>query len=358
MKKKLSPVEQFCRETILKVPNSYEMANLYRQSRVADDYEWPDWCDLPRGVINKIYNYDYRNVDDGIRLLRLSVNKKFVNELAAVLTWMRYKTIYRFDDELSMLLSKQSLDGDIPLQLLSLLPYPSMFVECETQLGDDISVGFYTWMEVAFDKGRRLQMLHLLDNGDTRYFNLILAGNLDAAMQLTHWEAIASTESMNNAISVLLNDDFEESRKPPPLDITVPELDPKEKANITSWLNHLLYLCSEKPDMLDMEILKKRRTYDSIGAPKRAATVDVGTRVGTALRKSKKMRSNESSSAAIRESGKTKSVIPHIRRAHWHRFWVGPRDGKRMIILRWIPPTAINIDNLDEFSPVIHDVKK
>lgn len=31
----------------------------------------------------------------------------------------------------------------------------------------------------------------------------------------------------------------------------------------------------------------------------------------------------------------------HMRRAHWQSFWIGPRDGERKKILKWIPPTFV-----------------
>ena len=357
MKKKHNAIEQFCKATLAKVPNSYEMANQYRKSRVAEDRSWPEWCDLPRNVINKIYNHDYRNMDKGIYLARIHINEKSIHELAAALSWTRYKTICRFDEELSALLARQALDGDIPLQLLSFLPYPCMFVECNTQIGDKKSIGFFTWLEVAFDKGRKLQMLHLFDNGQTKQFSLILGGNLETAMQLTYWETTSSQKLRSNTVSMLLSDDLEESVSTS-LDVEIPEIDSIEKANLSGWLNHLLYLCSEKPDMADIETLKKRRTYDSAGAVKRVATVDVGTRVGAAIRKAKQSQNRRNSiGMKYKNEGFQKSMAPHIRRAHWHRYWVGPRDGKRKMILRWIPPTAINIEDDKEFSSVIRDVK-
>lgn len=35
------------------------------------------------------------------------------------------------------------------------------------------------------------------------------------------------------------------------------------------------------------------------------------------------------------------SVRPHVRRAHWHHFWTGPRDGERELVCHWIPPTLV-----------------
>lgn len=34
-------------------------------------------------------------------------------------------------------------------------------------------------------------------------------------------------------------------------------------------------------------------------------------------------------------------VSPHLRRAHWHGYWKGPKDGQQRFIYRWIPPTFV-----------------
>jgi hypothetical protein len=41
-------------------------------------------------------------------------------------------------------------------------------------------------------------------------------------------------------------------------------------------------------------------------------------------------------------AGGTKS--PHIRRAHWHSFWSGPKAGKRELTVRWLPPIPVKIE--------------
>ena len=35
---------------------------------------------------------------------------------------------------------------------------------------------------------------------------------------------------------------------------------------------------------------------------------------------------------------------PHWRRAHWHSYWTGPRDGERIARLKWIPPIPVGLD--------------
>ncbi|MCD8491987.1 MAG: hypothetical protein LRY51_08830, partial [Geovibrio sp.] len=40
------------------------------------------------------------------------------------------------------------------------------------------------------------------------------------------------------------------------------------------------------------------------------------------------------------KKGKVKR--PHLRRAHWHGYWTGPRDGEQSFILKWLPPVFVD----------------
>ena len=59
--------------------------------------------------------------------------------------------------------------------------------------------------------------------------------------------------------------------------------------------------------------------------------------------------------------GAHSSPRPHVRAAHWHTFWVGPRSAKfpdRKPIIRWLPPIPIGIDWKRELPTNIHMVLK
>lgn len=43
-----------------------------------------------------------------------------------------------------------------------------------------------------------------------------------------------------------------------------------------------------------------------------------------------------------------------MRRAHYHHFWTGPHDGKRKLIVRWLPPIPVNRKDDTELPTVIH----
>ena len=114
--------------------------------------------------------------------------------------------------------------------------------------------------------------------------------------------------------------------------------------NLTSYIasvNADLELAYEPPS--DARVLANRKKRRS------AATVTrVGWRIGSAIREHAR-RCND------RGAGAGGSVRPHVRRAHWHRFWTGPRDGERRLVVRWLPPIFVNPDG-GEMVPTAHVV--
>lgn len=93
---------------------------------------------------------------------------------------------------------------------------------------------------------------------------------------------------------------------------------------------------------------------------------DVGFRIGASVRAN---RQTKEVSAATHQ-GSHSSKRPHIRRGHWHNFWVGPKSNKdgngagrqteRKLVLRWIPPTFIGggkIKGCEEMPVIYHEVK-
>lgn len=51
----------------------------------------------------------------------------------------------------------------------------------------------------------------------------------------------------------------------------------------------------------------------------------------------------------------TNRLNTHIRRAHWHSYWVGSVDDKK-INVKWLPPIAVNLDD-DALPAVVRKVE-
>ena len=59
-------------------------------------------------------------------------------------------------------------------------------------------------------------------------------------------------------------------------------------------------------------------------------------------------------------TGTHASPRPHIRRAHWHSFWVGKKDqpDARSVTLKWLPPIPVNVTGVDDLTTTVRDVGK
>lgn len=107
----------------------------------------------------------------------------------------------------------------------------------------------------------------------------------------------------------------------------------------------LLYICSTNGEIGDGQQTpkkprsKKTKKGQRMFPPHKVATWDVGVRMGAALRKAKEA----TSKGPAENSGEKEhsSPRPHVRRAHWHGYWTGPRDGERKFILKWLSPILV-----------------
>lgn len=128
---------------------------------------------------------------------------------------------------------------------------------------------------------------------------------------------------------------------------------------IPMLLNILLYLCSYEPDIHETVVSKRQRAEakkakkDKKDYPEQ--TFKVGERFGAAFRKWTKGTLGAESST----SDSTYKVKPYIRRAHWHRYWYGPRKSPdRQLRIRWVHECECAFDEDTEIEAVKHKVKK
>jgi hypothetical protein len=129
-------------------------------------------------------------------------------------------------------------------------------------------------------------------------------------------------------------------------------------SELTVAINLVLYLCAEEPDVHDRtEGLS--RAQDAYGDPRGASTWDVGIRIGTVIRKYENAPLEDDEQALQPPSGPGHaSPRPHIRRAHWHAFWMGPKDSPdRRLTVHWLPPIPVGIDWRQELPVIVHPVK-
>jgi hypothetical protein len=95
------------------------------------------------------------------------------------------------------------------------------------------------------------------------------------------------------------------------------------------------------------------RTKDGMRmfAAEKPVAWDVAYRLGAAIRHARE--------APKCEPGEGTHASPraHVRRAHWHAFWTGPKaqPEERKLILHWLPPIPVNVDD-SGVIPTVHPV--
>lgn len=121
-------------------------------------------------------------------------------------------------------------------------------------------------------------------------------------------------------------------------------------------LQLVLYLCAENAEIT----ANSEQTFYTQRSPvikDRYAEIrkwDVGVRIGNAVRAYRK-----AAVAHEKPGGTHASPRPHMRRGHWHNFWMGAKSdpASRKLVLKWVAPTFANVNGED--TPVtLHPVSE
>jgi hypothetical protein len=119
-------------------------------------------------------------------------------------------------------------------------------------------------------------------------------------------------------------------------------------------LNMLLYLCSDDPEIEGVVPGQVKRAKNEMGvSPHDVQAWDVGMRIGSQLRKGEDHMAGEASEGGVNGS----KMRPHLRGAHWHGYWYGPRAAsERAYKVRWVAPTMVNAESSDSLVTTIRPV--
>ena len=81
---------------------------------------------------------------------------------------------------------------------------------------------------------------------------------------------------------------------------------------------------------------------------------NVGVRIGATIREYLQKTGQD-------ECASGRTLRPHIRRAHWHGYWTGPRNDPehKKYIHKWIPAIPVNVTPADngELPAVVRNIK-
>lgn len=317
-------------------PNAWQLIDRMRADRGKDPLpDWPEWCFLPMAGA-------YAVVSGGMELSLEEAGG--ISRLAALAAWRPTQGIYRFHPDVFGAVWDTPIDGELPIEVLYRLPEWCVYVETpgKTYLGDPLH-GFFAHLE--YDINHHTSELRLLLDTDRALIPTplhLVPGGLEQSVQ----------RFIDRAAAELL------SRGHMPPEGTADDRVIRDIADsIAPCVSLVLYLCSaaaelrtaKGPDAPTRPSPTKTKRGPRLFPPQDATVWETGFRTGEALRKA----SSQSS------SGEGGTVRPHIRRAHWHTYWLGPRSDpqRRTAELRWLPPIPVNLDTSDDVKPTIRRVK-
>lgn len=302
----------------------WERIERYRTDHSA---EWDERCYIPiRAVSDLIVRYDQN--------LAMQTN---AGTIAALAGWRQCKEIYRFDPDFAALLMEDADDNTlIPYEALRQLPYNCLYVDAPIMDYDGFFVYFEhdaesDMMELRMDSVSHSTpsfamgiSLHLV--GET------LADGIEESIRFARKSYRRLADAFGEEQASIAKRDFERLNK-----LFIPKA-----------IQLILYLCAENAEVAENAEQKAitRRTTVIKDQYREIRQWDVGSDAGIRIRR---FRASQTSGAERAKHGSHASPAPHMRRAHWHRFWAGKRDtDERKLVLRWIPPTFVAGDRQAE----------
>ncbi len=318
-------------------PDAWKQVDSFRARR-KELGDWADWCFLPLAGA-------YAIVSRG-KTLQSAHQAHHIGILGALAAWRVTQGICRFDPTTFDALWKTPVTGDIPTEVLFHLPEWCVYIPTpeQTWLGDQLH-GFFAHLEHDVND-RRTELRLVLDVSGAAGDQLVVM-----PIHLGRGGVAAGVEAM-----------LKEAARQFPVTVQTPDgVIERLSSDISPLVSLVLYLCSQAAEIQEAgggrrvparPEPQKTKKGMRFFAPEHPSRWEVGYRLGAALRHA--LWEHEPAEA----TGSHASPRPHIRRAHWHSFWVGKRDqpDARSVTLRWLPPIPVNVQGVEDLTTTVRDV--
>lgn len=275
--------------------------------------DWPKSVFMPFGLWPSFLESHYR-----LPMGSFDPTHPFLRGVAQVFSciapWRATQDIVRFDPEVEAELKDMDLAGKLPVDILSRLPAWAVFIDAKVEMDGDAFDGFFVQLDMHPTGGMYLALTFQGPENIQQRVPIAL-GNFTLAEALAEIDGYGTGEK--------------ETVKP-------------TDRGLIQALNMVIYLCAyglqDREDNAAANIAypkpKRIKKVWRIMPPAKPKIHVLGSTFGDGLRRDRK---------GGGKSGGT--VRPHIRRPHWHHFWKGYADEKKLIV-RWLPP--IFVGNYEE----------
>lgn len=298
-------------------PAAWKMVDQFRADRGKSLPAWPRWCFMPMAGWYAIVSAD----QGGAPIIDLNLAQD-ISRLAAIGTWRYTQGIYRFDADLQAELTDTILTGEMPVEVLLRLPEWCVYIETPGRTWlETVLHGFWAHLEWDTNDGR-IELRLLLDLEDSLTGLPLHLGPWPLVEAVTRFCNEGARQSMLHKRGALL--------RPADADQALAE-------SVNSLLAMILYLCSDEPEIKSPDGTtpsrpepKRTKKGWRLFPPDKPKIWRIGEEIGSILRRGR----------AIADSPGAKSPRSHIRRAHWHGYWIGSGEQKRFKY-KWLSPIVV-----------------
>lgn len=231
-----------------------------------------------------------------------------VARLASLVAWRATQGIYQFDPDLYAALVTTPVDR-LPAEVLTLLPEWGVYIETPDH---DRFIGYFASCDYDH-RNKSPELRLLLDTED----NLI-----PVAIPI-----------INGMLSDAIN-------------IAMPGFGVQLASICQPFVSLVLYICSVSADFGHYSAYRPVPTKTKRGfrifPPDKPTTIKTGGEIGAVLRASRTSHNTPNLGGSTGRNSQ-----PHVRRAHWHGYWLG--KPKRFEI-RWMPPILVKANEPSEYT--------
>ncbi len=348
------------RQVAQQYPGLWHQLDRLRAGRGKGLPAWPDWCFLP--LAGTVAALTQGAPQPDLRPLGLQIGR--VGALAA---WRTTQGIYRFDPTIFAAVWDTPIAGDLPTVLLYHLPEWCCYVPvapARPLWHEELSLhGFFVHLEWDANT-HHMELRFVLDaespEGPWLFpvaLHVDVPGGLVGALQRSFevgGDNLANLGEVEHATLVWQQSAQAAAHAAPTL---------------APLVSLTLYLCSQAADLQDVQGQTRRPTRPQptktkhgprLFPPAQPTTWHVAYRLGAALRRAQQVssQSQEPTEADTEDESPRQPPRAHIRRAHWHTYYVGEGSrkdpSKAQVRVRWLPPIPVGLP--DELIPTIRPV--
>lgn len=330
------------REPHISAKSAVETANLYGDftiglmNEMRSHPELARWVDTLRATARRGSNAAV------LSEMRTVLDEGFVGHMnvvvytaEAVREWQKRRVVYRLHHELSSQLMDTDPTNEIPCEVFRRLPHPNPFVifpepiPTEPALNGPPLIRKPSYLGMMVTGMTKYNWVCSTDDPELNVLVIALASSLQYVGQMVTYEErqVILPISGNRSVEQMVTDQFSGGmRSRVGADSAATDLEAMRMA-----VSLMLYLCSDRPDLSGSTqvVRRKRGPIHQV--------LDLGYDIGPKLLAARKASKSSGSSPAT-----GKHVRTHLRRAHWHTYWTGPRDGDQTPIVKWLSSITVN----------------